>query len=106
MFDCLRLEVAEQGVDVMLVCPGFTATDLNSKALLGDGAIESSHFSWQGQLSSPVDVAEAIYQGALKRKRLLVLSNLNKGARILYRLFPSLFERFIATRISGVKTQH
>ncbi|MDE1464952.1 SDR family oxidoreductase [Spartinivicinus sp. A2-2] len=105
LFDCLRLEVAEQGVDVMLVCPGFTATDLNRNALQGDGGIDTHTFSWQGQLSSAVDVAEAIYQGALQRKRLLVLSNLNKSARFLYRLFPSFFERYIAEKMSGVNGQ-
>lgn len=36
-FDCLRAEVAKDGVVVSLVCPGFIATDVSKNALTADG---------------------------------------------------------------------
>ncbi|MCY1382999.1 hypothetical protein D9M69_710810 [compost metagenome] len=55
------------------------------------------------EVASPRDVAEAIYQGALRRKRLLILSNVNWRARILARFFPRLFEKLLVPKMSGLK---
>ncbi|MNY80443.1 short chain dehydrogenase [compost metagenome] len=54
-------------------------------------------------MASPQDVAEAIYRGALRRRRLLVLSNVNWRARLMARFFPRLFERLLLPRLSGLK---
>jgi hypothetical protein len=56
-----------------------------------------------GRVASAQDVAEAIYHAALKRKRLLVMSNVDWRARLLARYFPRLFERVLLPRMSGVK---
>ena len=48
-------------------------------------------------------MAEEVYRAALKRKSLLVLSNVNWRARLLARYFPWLFERALLPRISGIK---
>ena len=84
--------------------PGFTATDLRKNALVGDGSVIRQPAVVLGsEVASPRDVAEAIYQGALQRKRLLVLSNVNWRARILARYCPWLFERLLVPRMSGLK---
>ncbi|MBF3225934.1 short chain dehydrogenase, partial [Pseudomonas aeruginosa] len=48
---------------------------------------------------------EAIFQGAARRRRLLVLSNVNWRARLLARFFPRLFEKLLVPRLSGLKPQ-
>jgi hypothetical protein len=58
-----------------------------------------------GKVASPQDVADAIYLAALKRRRLLVLSNVGWRARLLARFFPRLFERVLLPRLSGMKPQ-
>lgn len=103
LFETLRLEVREQGVNVMLVAPGFTATDIRKNALVGDGSIRSQSLSAQFKVASPTDVADEIYRAALRRKRLLVMSNVNWRARLLARLFPRLFERWMVPRLAGVR---
>ncbi len=105
LFETLRSELKASKVNVMLVCPGFTATDLRKNALVGDGAVSAQPPLAMGRVASPQDVAEAIYRGALKRKRLLILSNLGWRARILARYFPRLFERLLLPRLSGLKPQ-
>ena len=102
-FDTLRMELASSGVNVMLVCPGFTATDIRKHALVGDGSVISQPIPFVGKVSSAQDTAEAIFQAAVRRKRLLVHSNVNWLARLLARLAPRLFERVLVPRLSGLK---
>ncbi|QJD60632.1 SDR family oxidoreductase [Pseudomonas sp. gcc21] len=103
LFETLRTEVREHGVNVMLVTPGFTATDIRKNALVGDGSISGQNAAPSFKVSSPTDVADDIYCGACKRKRLMILSNVNWRARLFARLFPRAFERWMVPRLSGVK---
>jgi NAD(P)-dependent dehydrogenase (short-subunit alcohol dehydrogenase family) len=107
LFETLRYELKGSGVNVMLVCPGFTATDLRKNALVGDGSVAAQPPLAMGKVASPQDVADAIYQGALKRRRLLVLSNVDWRARVLARFFfPRLFERVLLPRLSGLRPRN
>lgn len=103
LFETLRLELAGSGVNVMLVCPGFTATDIRKKALVGDGSVTTQPIPFVGKVNAPQDTAEAIYRAAVRRKRLLIHSNVNWLARLLARLSPRLFERWLVPRLSGVR---
>ncbi len=102
LFETLRLELAGSGVNVMLVCPGFTATDIRKKALVGDGSVTGQPIPFVGKVNAPQDTAEAIYRAAVRRKRLLIHSNVNWLARLLARLSPRLFEHWLVPRLSGV----
>ena len=104
LFETLRLELKDSGVNVMLVCPGFTATDIRKHALVGDGSVIQQPIPFVGKVSSPQDTAEAIFQAAVRRKRLLVHSNVNWLARLLARFAPRLFERVLVPRLSGGRT--
>ena len=101
LFDTLRHELEGSGVNVMLVCPGFTATDMHKNALVGDGSVNAQPPVLVGKVASAQDVAEAIYRAALKRRTLLVLSNVGWRARLLARCFPRLFERLLLPRLDG-----
>ena len=103
LFESLRLELRDSGVNVMLVCPGFTATDIRKHALVGDGSVTAQPIPFVGKVSSAQDTAEAIFQGAVRRKRLLIHSNVNWLARLMARLAPRLFERVLVPRLSGLK---
>ena len=103
LFETLRFELKGSGVNVMLVCPGFTATDLRKNALVGDGSVAPQPPLAMGKVASAQDVAEAIFHAALKRRRLLVLSNVDWRARVLARFFPRVFERVLLPRLSGLK---
>lgn len=105
LFETLRCELQGSGVGVMLVCPGFTATDLRKNALVGDASISAQPPLAMGKVASAQDVAEAIYRAALKRKRLLVMSNVDWRARVLARYFPRLFERVLLPRMSGIRSK-
>ncbi|MCQ4311116.1 SDR family oxidoreductase [Pseudomonas stutzeri] len=101
LFETLRSELTDTGVNVMLVCPGYTATGLRKNVLVGDGSTAPQPALTMGRVAAPQDVAEAIYQGALKRRRLLVMSNLDWRARLVARCFPRVFEHLLLPRLAG-----
>ena len=98
LFSCLRMEVRSEGVHVMLVCPGATATDIHRKALSGDGSVTHHPLDLQNRASSPADVANEVYLAAVKRRNLLIVSNIDWKVRFFARLFPAFFERYLAHR--------
>ncbi len=96
LFCTLRAELKQYGVHVMIVCPGFTKTNLQTRALDGDGTPTSHSQSRVGRQALPEDVADAIYRGALKRKNLIVLTPVGKASYFLYKFTPALYERTMA----------
>ena len=96
LFDSLRAEVKESGVGITLVCPGFTATNIEQNALGGDGCPTTHPQSKVGRSATPESVAEAVYLAACKDKRLLVLSTVGRLTRLMTRSFPFLYEWLMA----------
>lgn len=99
LFTSLRTELRHTGVHIMIVCPGFVRTNLQTRALGCDGGITRHPQSSVGAHETPETVAEAIYQGALKRKRLLVLSAVGKMSYWVYRISPVLYERIMVRQL-------
>ncbi len=95
LFDSLRTELFDTGVDVMIVSPGFTATGISTSALDADGNVTKHPQSTVGRVSLPEEVAEAVFQGARKGKRLLIPSTMGRVTRIVNKLFPALYERLM-----------
>ena len=98
-FESLRTELIDDGVKILLVCPGFTATGIENRALSGDGSITKRQWSTTGKIHQPADVANAIINGIRKEKRLLVLSTVGKLAYWIGRLFPKFYEREMRKRL-------
>ena len=99
LFDTLRAELKESGVQVMLVCPGFTATGIEHRALDADGSITRHPRSTTGRIAQPDEVAEAVFRAAERGKRLLVLSRVGKLSYWLTRFWPALYERLMIRRL-------
>jgi NAD(P)-dependent dehydrogenase (short-subunit alcohol dehydrogenase family) len=99
LFSTLRAELKETGVHVMIVCPGFTRTNLQTKALDGKGEFTTHPRRMVGREASPSEVAEAIFRGAEKRKNLLVLTPTGKLSYYLFRMLPHLYERWMARKL-------
>lgn len=95
LFTSLRCEIRKSGAHVMTVCPGFVATNLQDRALGANGGIASHSRSLVGRQTTPEQVAEAVYQGTLKRKPMLVLTPMGKVGYWISRLAPNLYERIM-----------
>lgn len=99
LFASLRTELIHTGVHVMIVCPGFVHTNLQTRALGCDGGITKHPQSSVGAHETPEAVAEAVYRGALKRKRLLVLTPVGKISYWVHRFAPTIYERIMIRQL-------
>ncbi len=99
LFESLRVEMRARGLRVMLVCPGFTATNIGSNALGGDGLPARSARATVGKHAHPDQVADAIYRGVLRNRKLLVLSRVGKIALLLSRIWPTAYARLMERRL-------
>lgn len=95
LFESLRCELAGSGVEVLIVCPGFTATGIGAAALDADGQPTRHPQSTVGRVAQPDDVAAAVVRAIRRRRRLLVLSAAGRASWVLSRLSPSLYARLM-----------
>jgi len=101
LFTTLRCEIREKGVHVMIVYPGFIRTNLQDRALGGDGGIAAHPRTLVGKQTPPEQVAEAVYAGALKRKHLLVLTPMGKLGYWISRMTRAVYERLIERQVKA-----
>ncbi|WP_372366957.1 SDR family oxidoreductase [Candidatus Uabimicrobium sp. HlEnr_7] len=84
-FESLRAEVEDDGVDVLMVCPAFIATKIDSNALSGDGKPAQQNRLHAGKRMSPDYVANKIYVASVKRKKTLLIGRISKMAYLVSR---------------------
>ena len=92
-----RSELADAGIQVLSVCPGYVQTDFAANAVRGNQPKRVRPNSVRGIKVSRV--AEAVLQGYLKRKREVVVPWTMHPVIKLYQLFPGLVEAAM-TRIA------
>ncbi len=96
LFTSLGAELRKKGVHVMIVCPGFIETNLQKRALGGDGSVTNRPQTFIGRKDTPESAAEKIYQGACRKKRLLVLTFMGKLGVWVHTFAPGYYEKKMA----------
>ena len=92
--DALRTENLRTGLHVLVVAPGFTATDIRSHALLADGTPQGSTPRDEGKMMSAGTVARKIASAVEKRKSSLILTFMEGRLTVfLNKWFPSLVSK-------------
>jgi short-subunit dehydrogenase len=84
--ESLRVEVASEGIDVILVCPGLTATDFKGNVISSRKEIPEMPAALGGQ--SADEVAEAIVRASRRRAREVVLTASGKALVAANQLIP------------------
>lgn len=100
LFATLRGELGDRGVHILIACPGFTRTNLQSRAIDGKGRPASSSRTRMGREAAPEKVADSIFRGAAKRKRMLVLSAAGRLSYLLFRFAPAIYERMMTKSLA------
>jgi NAD(P)-dependent dehydrogenase (short-subunit alcohol dehydrogenase family) len=95
LFNSLRAELRYCGIGVTLICPGFTATNIDINALGFDGQPARHPQTKVGAPASPESVADAVFQAIERRRRLVVLSGVGRLAWYMNILLPALYERIM-----------
>lgn len=93
--ESLRLELMNENVDIVVIRPAFTKTNIHTSALLKGGEKTKEAIRNQNAMSSPESVAEVIYNAISVRKRDITLSAEGKFAILMGNLFPSLTDKLI-----------
>lgn len=100
-YDCLRAEVAGDGVHVTLICPGFVATNVSKNALKGDGTPTNKSTEEITNGMPPDEAAAQILAAVRSKKSEAYVGRLGKDrlALTLQRFAPGLLERIVRTQI-------
>jgi len=101
LFTSLRSEIKDAGAHVMIVCPGFIKTNLQTRALGPDGKVTQRPQSSIGKHDTPEHVADVIYKGAVKRKHLVVLTLIGKIGYWISRVAPVFYENQMSRKLQS-----
>ncbi len=98
LFTSLRCELRDKGVHILIVCPGFIKTNLQTRALGADGGVTDHPQSRMGKQSTPERAAAEIYRAAVMKKHLLILTWMGKVGYWVGRVAPVLYEKMMTRK--------
>jgi short-subunit dehydrogenase len=93
--EVLRTEMLHQGVHVLTVAPGFTASNIRKKALTKDGSAQGESPRDEEKMMTAEECAMHIYNATVKRKNFLILTAQGKAAVWINKLFPRLADKLV-----------
>jgi len=93
--EALRTELLETGVNVMWVCPGFTASNIRNAALTKDGTPQGYTPLDEGSLMSAEECAALTIKAIAQHNRTLVYTWNDKRTILLNKLFPKLADKLV-----------
>jgi len=94
-FESLRMEVWQQGVRVMMVCPGKIRTNISLHALTADGSAHRSMDEGQAGGRAASELADRILLGIRRHEEEVFFGGPEMKAVWIKRFFPRLFSRLI-----------
>lgn len=94
-FDSLRIELLGTGVDVLVISPGFVATDIRARAFSGEGVSrgESPREEHSSETMSVEECVRQMMQAIRKRRRELVMTFKARVGMWLKLIAPGVVDR-------------
>jgi short-subunit dehydrogenase len=93
--EAVRTELLDDGVNVMWVCPGFTASNIRNVALNQKGQSQGESPVDEGQMMSSGKCAAHILKAIKKRKRTLVLTFTGRRTVFMNKFFPGWADKLV-----------
>ena len=93
--ESIRTELAGDGVHVMWVCPGFTASNIRQAALTRDGSEQGESPMDEEKMMPAEEVAKHILKAIKNKKRTLVLTFTGKQTIFMNKFFPGLADKLV-----------
>jgi len=91
--ESLRIELLDDGVNVMWVSPGFVASNIRNTALSADGSAQRETPLDEANLMSAEECANRMLNAIAHRKRTLIISTQGKLTVWMNKFFPSWVDR-------------
>ena len=93
--EALRTELLHTGVHVLTACPGFTASNIRTRALTENGSVQGTSPRKEEKMMTAEACAAHIYRATVRRKRTLILTFEGKAAVWLNKYFPAFADRMV-----------
>ncbi|MGQ3014507.1 MAG: SDR family oxidoreductase [Flavobacteriales bacterium] len=93
--ESLRIENLKRGLHVLIVCPGFTASNIRNVALKGDGSAQGETPRDEGRMMQPEEVAGHTLRAIVRRKNTLILTGQGKMTVLLNKFFPKFMDKMV-----------
>ena len=93
--EAIRIEHMEDDLHVLIVCPGFTRTNIRKVALLHDGSPQKISPRKENRMMSAERVATAMLRAIKQRRRLLILTLIGKLTIAVQRFIPIKMDRMV-----------
>lgn len=96
-FDSLRAEIADQKIDITMVCPGFIKTNVSINALKGNGVAQNTMDDTINNGMPTADCAVKIYKAVSEKKEEVYIGGKEVRGVLFKRLFPLRFSKYMKT---------
>lgn len=93
--EALRIENRENGLHVLTVAPGFTASEIREKAVVSGGGQQGKSPRNESKMMQAETVARRVRKGYERKKRTVLLSPMGILAIWMSRLLPELMDYLI-----------
>jgi short-subunit dehydrogenase len=101
--EALRIELLKTSVHVLVVSPGFVATNIRKAALVADGSTQAETPRDEQNMLTAEYTAQEIYKAVVKRKRDLVLGSQGKLTIWLNKFFPAWLDKLVYKHLAAEK---
>jgi short-subunit dehydrogenase len=96
--EALRAELAKDGIDVLVVCPGFTATNFSQNMIEQKALIQYDHLRGM----TPEQVAQATLKANEKGKNEIHLTFQGKMVALVSKFFPRIADRIAKRKVRAL----
>ncbi len=101
--ETIRIENLNNGLHVLIACPGFTASNIRNTALNKEGNMQGESPRDEDKMMSSEEVAKHFVNAILKRKIKLVLTTQGKLLVFLNKFFPKLVDKLVYSHMAKEK---
>ena len=93
--ETLRVENIKKGLHVLVACPGFTSSQIRNSALSASGNMQGESPRDETSMMKPEQVAQAIYNAVVNRKRDLIMTVNGKLTVWLNKFIPGMMDKIV-----------
>jgi dehydrogenase/reductase SDR family protein 7B len=101
--EALRTELLKREVNVLVVCPGFTTSNIRNTALSQDGSVQGESQRNEEEMMSPEEVAQHILHAVVKRKRSVILTFQGKMTVFMNKWLPGFMDKIVYNHLAKEK---
>jgi dehydrogenase/reductase SDR family protein 7B len=101
--EALRTELLKREVNVLVVCPGFTTSNIRNSALSQNGTVQGESQRDENDMMTSEEVAAHVLQAVIKRKRTITLTMQGKMTIFMNKWLPGLMDKIVYNHLAKEK---